>query len=577
MHINLKGGIGMPTSVIVIGTIVAAGYVLRGDVLRGILQKIIQAMQSFMGGSRQKTKPEPVKDAVEELSQDREEQQRQKDEKNVEKETEKTERETERTEEETDKQNEPEKQEIGLRQGVIDCFVPDVWMSMSPEQRQAVITALVMDVKNDMGIPGEFVINFKENSDELEPVFTDDSETRKVLEINQDFFVTSPTETDSIYLYNQIVEKLAYQRQTEIANGTIQPSPKEEALRDLVSHNLSGAVENIDMPQIYFLGKRIKELNNQTGASYINKNPQDSYEKICMSMLQPAERFPNMTRTMYHEQLKQSILQHGSMSSEVQDFMKDMDRLSFFHVRRFMNELYGCSNIEAEIDKAFQINNPLCNKQFDKVNKQVLYAVSLYQVESNAENEGVAFVDPRTKVLMSFNGSIDEMSAKQYKFNKGRLAYENIEVKEVLSDEEWDKKHPKKDKDSNKNDPQGKGSKDRNDSNKGAKERPEKPMPPNNRKDEPVSQDTPPNNNQKSSEHGEAPQEPDLSEFNGRPSETNSQDSEYFEPRTDNTDFFPDNNEQNGSDYESSDEEPEQEMSNEELHDLFSDYYEQDR
>lgn len=434
----------MPTPMIVLGT-VAAAYIFGGDAMRNMFGKLIHAMQAvigaFLGGPKQRQAQE--RDARErEQSENTREGRNPEgviDERFMERQVEAMLRQQEEA-----RQAKEETVRIDEKKDTIRCFVPDRWMEMTPEGRMDAVTMLVADMKENLGLSGDYFVSFDENSSDAGIYFSEDSEGRKTLTVGCGAYIDGGGPTVPVDVFNKIVKEMAYQRQEEIEVGTVVPTAKEAEIQDLVSYNLKSSTENIDLPKIYFLGSRINAQDNQTGKSFITADENSPAERFGMSILQPSERFPNRTQAMYHERLADMIAECGTMTPELSACLAEYERTSYFNVRDMMGELYGCANIEREIDKAFATNNPDNTRQVGKLNSQVLYAVSLYQVQSYADIHGREFKDPRDKIVESTKGEIDEMSANQYKMNKGRLAHEGISVKEVVADEEWESRHPGK-------------------------------------------------------------------------------------------------------------------------------------
>lgn len=444
----MKGGICMPvTPFLVAGAVVATRmlYTYGGESFRNFFGKIIDSLKNMFSFVSQSTKagPEYTDRKMKEI----EKEEAHETKLNMEKE-----REQEREEKEKQKEEDIVKRAEAskAKQSTIQSFVPSNWALMDINAREAATNSLAKDIAENMNLSKTYNIQFADMNGSDIPVTAPGNDGSISIILDKNIFLINGNSSSSIDLYNAVVKELAYCRQDEIKEGLVNPTIKEQELQEAASHNISNITEDITIQKAFFLNNRIKPVKNMAGSSYISApSGTSSYERQAVAILQPAERIPSMMQTIHYEQLKHEIMDAGNVSDEVKECMEKYDKLSYFAARKVMNELYGCRDIEQEIDKALDKNNPM-NMDDVKVNNQVMLAVSIYQIQSYAEANGDTFKDPRQDIVESLCGIIPEMSDKQFKWNKGRLAYEGIQVEKVIADEEWKKKYQMDQKDKRK-------------------------------------------------------------------------------------------------------------------------------
>ena len=427
----------MPTAAMVIAAAVIGlrmAYQFGGESVQSLFQSIGRFFKNILSpfsGSVEAGK-EYVQDKEKEMAADERKQER---------EEQQAERQAEKEEKQKayEEKQEAVKQAAEMRQDAMKPFLPQNWENLGAAGRMEASLNLVQVIADSMGLSKEYMVTF-------EDIGTEDS---KILNNGELFvfdkaYIESESTGVSVELFNGIVKQLAYARQDEIKDGLIDAAEREKAMAASAGYNESRTVENISIPKTYFLNNRINQIDDMPALSYISADSSDTYERQAVAGLQPSERMPNMTYSIYFLQFKE-LAEMDNMTSQVtKDMLNECTNYTYYAMRDAMNELYGCRNIESEIDKALAVNSQSITDKPERLNKQVQYAVSVYQVQSYAEAHGGAFKDPRRDVLEKLQGHIAEMSEKQYSFNKGRLEYENVHVESVLSNEEFEKRHPKK-------------------------------------------------------------------------------------------------------------------------------------
>lgn len=424
----------MPTTPIIVAAVIIglrAAYQFGGESVQDLFQSIRNFFMriSPFGRSAEAGK-EYVQDKVHEME---------KDEKIQEKEKKKEERAAEKEAKQKDYEMKQEKarETAAARQESMKPFLPQIWGGLQTSEKMDAVLSLVKTMSESMNLQNDYSISFhgRDGSVGL------DAKDGKII-IGEEF-ITSNEGNVSIDLLNGILKTLAYARQEEVLSGDAEPTERERAIAVISGYNEPGTVENINIPKVFFLNRKLEQVDNVPAASYITASPSDSYERQAIAGLQPSERIPNMIHSIYFLQFKKMAESMPDTAEKTKEFLDECAKYTYYAMRDSMNKLYGCRNIETEIDKAVSVNSSMRDKP-EFVNKQVLYAVSVYQAQSYAESCGADFEDPREGVIQKINGSIPDMSEKQYSFNKGRLEYENISVDEVLKDEEYEKRHPKK-------------------------------------------------------------------------------------------------------------------------------------
>lgn len=450
----------MPTTLI---AITAAVVILRNETARAFLGKIVGGIAAVLNifmkpKNTEKQNTTDKKNEQPQQDKSRDSQDPKQEQTSPEKETAKTE-ETDRKKEIEEKHTQEQEQIKSFSDRRIDCidaFVPSIWKELSLEEKKDAIMELYLDVRKTINLSGDYDIAFVENSNIDEPSFYPDNDTGKEnLCINMALLTAtdmpSPNGDDtyvspiSIDLACTIVKQMCYQRQAEIIDKKMPTTEKEAKTLDMVEYNLRNIEHEINTPASRFLGSYLKPIEKLTGQTYIFADKDSPYEMKCFFALQPSERQPSMITTLYFEQLKSRIEAGGEVPENIRQKIAEHADASYFKIRDEMNRLHNCKDIESEIDKAFMLNRPFVANEDrpTEFNKGVAYAVCAYQVLSQQQTRNTGnFVDGRAKILERINGEIDEISARQYKFDKNRLNFEHITVGEVLSDEDWKKKYP---------------------------------------------------------------------------------------------------------------------------------------
>lgn len=427
----------MPTATMVIAAAVIGlrmAYQFGGESVQSLFQSIGRFFKNILSpfsGSVEAGK-EYVQDKEKEMAADERKQER---------EEQQAERQAEKEEKQKayEEKQEAVKQAAEMRQDAMKPFLPQNWENLGAAGRMEASLNLVQVIADSMGLSKEYMVTFEDTGTE-DPKILNNGE----LFVFDKAYIESESTGVSVELFNGIVKQLAYARQDEIKDGLIDAAEREKAMAASAGYNESRTVENISIPKTYFLNNRINQIDDMPALSYISADSSDTYERQAVAGLQPSERMPNMTYSIYFLQFKE-LAEMDNMTSQVtKDMLNECTNYTYYAMRDAMNELYGCRNIESEIDKALAVNSQSITDKPERLNKQVQYAVSVYQVQSYAEAHGGAFKDPRRDVLEKLQGHIAEMSEKQYSFNKGRLEYENVHVESVLSNEEFEKRHPKK-------------------------------------------------------------------------------------------------------------------------------------
>lgn len=427
----------MPTATMVIAAAVIGlrmAYQFGGESVQSLFQSIGRFFKNILSpfsGSVEAGK-EYVQDKEKEMAADERKQER---------EEQQAERQAEKEEKQKayEEKQEAVKQAAEMRQDAMKPFLPQNWENLGAAGRMEASLNLVQVIADSMGLSKEYMVTFEDIGTE-DPKILNNGE----LFVFDKAYIESESTGVSVELFNGIVKQLAYARQDEIKDGLIDAAEREKAMAASAGYNESRTVENISIPKTYFLNNRINQIDDMPALSYISADSSDTYERQAVAGLQPSERMPNMTYSIYFLQFKE-LAEMDNMTSQVtKDMLNECTNYTYYAMRDAMNELYGCRNIESEIDKALAVNSQSITDKPERLNKQVQYAVSVYQVQSYAEAHGGAFKDPRRDVLEKLQGHIAEMSEKQYSFNKGRLEYENVHVESVLSNEEFEKRHPKK-------------------------------------------------------------------------------------------------------------------------------------
>lgn len=427
----------MPTATMVIAAAVIGlrmAYQFGGESVQSLFQSIGRFFKNILSpfsGSVEAGK-EYVQDKEKEMAADERKQER---------EEQQAERQAEKEEKQKayEEKQEAVKQAAEMRQDAMKPFLPQNWENLGAAGRMEASLNLVQVIADSMGLSKEYMVTFEDTGTE-DPKILNNGE----LFVFDKAYIESESTGVSVELFNGIVKQLAYARQDEIKDGLIDAAEREKAMAASAGYNESRTVENISIPKTYFLNNRINQIDDMPALSYISADSSDTYERQAVAGLQPSERMPNMTYSIYFLQFKE-LAEMDNMTSQVtKDMLNECTNYTYYAMRDAMNELYGCRNIESEIDKALAVNSQSITEKPERLNKQVQYAVSVYQVQSYAESHGGAFKDPRQDVLGKLQGNIAEMSEKQYSFNKGRLEYEKVHVESVLSNEEFEKRHPKK-------------------------------------------------------------------------------------------------------------------------------------
>lgn len=463
----------MPTSAIIIGTVIGVA-VVRSAVtgqgpFAGLMQslgKLLHYISDLFGSA--KAGSEYTHDKIKTMERDERQQVKEvaKEEKRIEKEM------KQQAYEEKEKEV---KQAISERQDAMKAFIPSNWNNANLSERVDASIKLIEQMEKNMHVSNHYNLKFAQLEDNTS-VSVGDNNTI-ILNAN---LLSSNEETASLDVFKHIVKTMAYARQEEILNGESQPSDRERAIMPMVLYERENKPECISIPKIFFLGNRINQINDVMSSPYIQANDNDTYERQAISGLQAAERLPNMAYSINFAQFKSIIESEPFASDAVKKKISEMDKFTYFSMRDSMNKLYGCKNIESEIDKAMSIND---STNFDKpqwFNKQVHYAVSMYQAQTYNEINGEpALADERIRIVESMHHAIPEVSEKQYRFDKGRFEYEGIHVGRVVPDEEWQanngsedeskkqKPNPKKEENKPKKNHNAENDKDKNNQGRG--------------------------------------------------------------------------------------------------------------
>lgn len=426
----------MPTSVIVIGTIIGVAAVRAAVTGQGPFSGIMQSLgklfyylSSLMNSG--KAGKEYVEEKTKEMARDEKEAKREIE---IEKK-----QEIKREKQEAYEKKEAEvKKIIEERQDAMKQFIPSRWENMTTADKISASLELGRQMEKNMRLSDHYQIRYEEMDGQDFKI----GDNKEII-INSDV-LSSDSPTASLDVFGCITKTLAYARQNEILTGKTTPSERESALLPLVIYENENKPECITIPKLFFLGTKINPIENIMSSPFIKASENDSYERQCIAGLQAAERMPNMMYAINFSQFKSLIEAEGGQKPEVNDILKKMDKMSYFSMRDNMNKLYGCKNIESEIDKAMAINDSMEVNNPERYNKHVHYAVSMYQAQTYQEANGKTLEDKRDKIVEGIHGILPVVSEKQYNYDKGIYDYFGIEVKKIVPNEEYEtlKKKP---------------------------------------------------------------------------------------------------------------------------------------
>lgn len=324
-------------------------------------------------------------------------------------------------------------------------FYPQRWAKLSEYEKKLVAQAQIEKLKNILCLTQDYKVKFVNTDDIGKDGFKfNQTESPRVIYLDKSEYILSKSPSASILLYGRLAQEMVYAKQQEILNEEIKVPEK---VLQLYKNNYGYG--EIHTNQLYFLGEKVEPMHGE-GGYYIRQTPGDVLiERDYFNAMQFAEREPKRFSDAKIALLEKRMIQDGYLfkDEDLQEgLVPDKEELAIREVfdmchetdyvgmRERMNALYQC-NVEKELDKAM-LNLSLPEEERQKVNFQVQFATSVFQLQGEAELDGREVVDPRRVIINNTHGYIPQMLEKTYERNKGRLEYEGIEVGKIITVEE---------------------------------------------------------------------------------------------------------------------------------------------